>query len=210
MMSGGTTSGRVESSWPNLTNVGPSSSSISRRWRPRAVPSIRWIAGRAAVDRRSRSRAEPRPARSRSGGRGCAASGRAATRLVLQPAQSERLGALVDARDRRPPGAARRLRRRPCRRPCGRAAPTPSGEVGDTVPAPPTRADLDGHRLAAVVVDVDDRADADLVRRSRPRRSRRCRAAPAACGCAPRAGPARSSPRGTRSSRRGRRTRAPS
>ena len=31
MMSGGTMSGRVESSWPNLTNVGPSSSSISRR-----------------------------------------------------------------------------------------------------------------------------------------------------------------------------------
>src|SRR3954451_4538879 len=39
-MSGGTTSGRVESSCPNLTNVGPSSSSISRRCRPRAVPSI--------------------------------------------------------------------------------------------------------------------------------------------------------------------------
>src|ERR1700745_4276292 len=37
MMSGGTTSGRVESSCPNLTNVGPSSSSISRRWRPRTV-----------------------------------------------------------------------------------------------------------------------------------------------------------------------------
>ena len=37
MMSGGTMSGRVESSWPNLTNVGPSSSSISRRCRPRAV-----------------------------------------------------------------------------------------------------------------------------------------------------------------------------
>ena len=29
-------SGRVESSWPNLTKVGPSSSSISRRWRPSA------------------------------------------------------------------------------------------------------------------------------------------------------------------------------
>ena len=29
-------SGRVESSWPNLTNVGPSSSSISRRCRPRS------------------------------------------------------------------------------------------------------------------------------------------------------------------------------
>ncbi len=28
-------SGRVERSWPNLTNVGPSSSSISRRCRPR-------------------------------------------------------------------------------------------------------------------------------------------------------------------------------
>ena len=37
MMSGGTMSGRVESSWPNLTNVGPSSSSISRRCRPRWV-----------------------------------------------------------------------------------------------------------------------------------------------------------------------------
>ena len=35
MMSGGTTSGRVESSWPNLTKVGPSSSSISRRCWPR-------------------------------------------------------------------------------------------------------------------------------------------------------------------------------
>ena len=45
MMSGGTMSGRVESSCPNLTNVGPSSSSISRRWRPRAVPpsaSVAW------------------------------------------------------------------------------------------------------------------------------------------------------------------------
>ena len=37
-MSGGTTSGRVESSWPNLTNVGPSSSSISRIRRPRLRP----------------------------------------------------------------------------------------------------------------------------------------------------------------------------
>ena len=37
MMSGGTMSGRVESSWPNLTNVGPSSSSISRRCWPRWV-----------------------------------------------------------------------------------------------------------------------------------------------------------------------------
>ena len=37
MMSGGSTSGRVESSWPNFTKVGPSSSSISRRWRPRSV-----------------------------------------------------------------------------------------------------------------------------------------------------------------------------
>ena len=35
MMSGGTMSGRVESSCPNFTNVGPSSSSISRRWTPR-------------------------------------------------------------------------------------------------------------------------------------------------------------------------------
>ena len=37
MMSGGTMSGRVESSWPNFTNVGPSSSSISRRCLPRSV-----------------------------------------------------------------------------------------------------------------------------------------------------------------------------
>ncbi len=38
-MSGGTMSGRVERSWPNLTNVGPSSSSIARtRW-PRVEPS---------------------------------------------------------------------------------------------------------------------------------------------------------------------------
>ena len=36
MMSGGKMSGRIESSWPNLTKVGPSSSSISRRWRPRS------------------------------------------------------------------------------------------------------------------------------------------------------------------------------
>ena len=35
-MSGGMTSGRVERSWPNLTNVGPSSSSISRSRRPRS------------------------------------------------------------------------------------------------------------------------------------------------------------------------------
>ena len=35
MMSGGTTSGRVESSWPNFTKVGPSSSSASRRRWPR-------------------------------------------------------------------------------------------------------------------------------------------------------------------------------
>src|SRR5690242_19384957 len=35
-MSGGTTSGRVERSWPNFTNVGPSSSSTSRRCWPRA------------------------------------------------------------------------------------------------------------------------------------------------------------------------------
>jgi hypothetical protein len=35
-MSGGTTSGRVERSCPNLTNVGPSSSSIARRRRPRS------------------------------------------------------------------------------------------------------------------------------------------------------------------------------
>ena len=34
-MSGGTMSGRVESSWPNLTKVGPSSSSSSRRCWPR-------------------------------------------------------------------------------------------------------------------------------------------------------------------------------
>ena len=35
-MSGGTTSGRVDRSWPNLTNVGPSSSRTSRRCWPRA------------------------------------------------------------------------------------------------------------------------------------------------------------------------------
>ena len=35
MMSGGTMSGRVERTWPNFTNVGPSSSSISRRCTPR-------------------------------------------------------------------------------------------------------------------------------------------------------------------------------
>src|SRR5919204_2801573 len=35
MMSGGSTSGRVERSCPNLTKVGPSSSSISRRCWPR-------------------------------------------------------------------------------------------------------------------------------------------------------------------------------
>ncbi len=51
MMSGGTMSGRVESSCPNLTNVGPSSSSISRRCRPRAVPSIAGVVRPAAVDR---------------------------------------------------------------------------------------------------------------------------------------------------------------
>ena len=36
-MSGGITSGRVERSWPNFTNVGPSSSSISRNRRPRSA-----------------------------------------------------------------------------------------------------------------------------------------------------------------------------
>ncbi len=35
--SGGTMSGRVERSWPNFTNVGPSSSSISRSRRPRSA-----------------------------------------------------------------------------------------------------------------------------------------------------------------------------
>ena len=54
-MSGGTTSGRVESSWPNLTNVGPSSSSISRRCRPRSEPvasgsaSTRLVHGKMSV-----------------------------------------------------------------------------------------------------------------------------------------------------------------
>ena len=36
MMSGGRTSGRIESSWPNLTKVGPSSSRSSRRCLPRS------------------------------------------------------------------------------------------------------------------------------------------------------------------------------
>ena len=74
-MSGGTTSGRVESSWPNLTNVGPSSSSISRRRRPRSEPAPvvvdRGVApgeqvGQPVASRRSsRNRAGPRPGRSR-------------------------------------------------------------------------------------------------------------------------------------------------
>ena len=52
-------SGRVESSWPNLTKVGPSSSSISRRWRPRAG---RFCAS-ITVERRSacRSKTKPKP-----------------------------------------------------------------------------------------------------------------------------------------------------
>ncbi len=36
MMSGGRMSGRIESSCPNFTNVGPSSSSSSRRCLPRS------------------------------------------------------------------------------------------------------------------------------------------------------------------------------
>ena len=48
-MSGGTMSGRVESSWPNLTNVGPSSSSISRMRRPRLRPAPVQLLGRPVV-----------------------------------------------------------------------------------------------------------------------------------------------------------------
>ena len=54
--SGGTMSGRVERSWPNLTNVGPSSSSISRRRWPRGdrPPS-------ASTSRPRRERTAPGP-----------------------------------------------------------------------------------------------------------------------------------------------------
>ena len=45
-------SGRVESSWPNLTNVGPSSSRSSRRCCPRALDDASCLEG----DRRSRPR----------------------------------------------------------------------------------------------------------------------------------------------------------
>ena len=52
MMSGGTTSGRVDSSCPNFTNVGPSSSNTSRRCCPRAeLPSGDAAASRASADR---------------------------------------------------------------------------------------------------------------------------------------------------------------
>src|SRR5262245_60256842 len=56
-MSSGTTSGLVESSCPNLTKVGPSSSSISRSRRPRSD-------GRSSsVVRRRRSTMYPKPCR---------------------------------------------------------------------------------------------------------------------------------------------------
>ncbi len=59
-------SGRVESSWPNLTNVGPSSSSISRRCRPRIADEVTPSAIPIGAPRAaSRSRAAPRPGRSR-------------------------------------------------------------------------------------------------------------------------------------------------
>ena len=48
-MSGGITSGLVDRSWPNLTNVGPSSSSISRSRRPRSA-SWRVVVAPPAVD----------------------------------------------------------------------------------------------------------------------------------------------------------------
>ena len=55
MMSGGTTSGRVDSSCPNLTNVGPSSSNTSRRCCPRAdAPLSDAAASRASAERPGR------------------------------------------------------------------------------------------------------------------------------------------------------------
>ena len=164
MMSGGTTSGRVESSWPNLTNVGPSSSSISRRCRPRAVPSTARVAGLAARRPRSRSRAGPRPGRSRSGDRGCAASAASATAQCCswRGRLTSPVRALRDRLDRRLPGALRRLdvdrladlaaeQRRAERRRRRHGAVAADG------------ADLDGHRLAV---------------RPRSRRPSRCRPRP--------------------------------
>ena len=46
-------SGRVESSWPNLTKVGPSSSSISRRCTPRWFAALGTAAPRWPNGRRS-------------------------------------------------------------------------------------------------------------------------------------------------------------
>ena len=98
-MSGGTTSGRVESSWPNLTKVGPSSSSISRSRRPRSetVASPARVVALPAAGRRggsgagsSRSRGGPRPGRSRTGARGCAACCRVAMRAIVGAARSAR------------------------------------------------------------------------------------------------------------------------
>ena len=48
-MSGGITSGRVERSWPNLTNVGPSSSSISRSRRPRSASCVSSLLRRRSI-----------------------------------------------------------------------------------------------------------------------------------------------------------------
>ena len=204
-------SGRVESSWPNFTNVGPSSSSISRRCRPRAVPSPAAIVCR----RPSTSVAEAVP----DGDLGDLAQ--ASDIPLLRP----RGHALSVACHERHPSAASPLldvrlivaRQAPLRRldvdrladllaeqrRAERRGRRHRAGAADS-------ADLDRQLLAAVALDVDDRADADLVGRRPARRSRRRRAARAACGCAPRAGPARSSRRGTRSSPRGRRTRAPS
>ncbi len=73
-MSGGTMSGRVASSWPNLTKVGPSSSSISRSRRPRLRVLMVGRRRRPPCGRRrSRSRGGRRPARSRRGALGSAA-----------------------------------------------------------------------------------------------------------------------------------------
>ena len=59
MISAGTMSGRVESSWPNFTNVGPSSSSVSRRWRPSAGRFWSSITAERRSARRSNTNPNP-------------------------------------------------------------------------------------------------------------------------------------------------------
>ena len=123
MMSGGITSGRVESSWPNLTNVGPSSSSISRSRRPRSASCVLSLLRRRSIRYPKPWRVATRPI---SDSRPIRRWGFAvsigtvppwsATRRASRAAGRDARAARPAARDRRPPRAARpRAGASPCR-----------------------------------------------------------------------------------------------